>query len=265
MRSAGYAIVTMAFVAASAAPWSMPASQVPQTPAEPAPPPPLVTVVIDPGHGGDDRGAVGPSGIEEKRLALDVAQRLRALGAERNLRVLLTREDDRQIPGNQRAAFANAAGAAFFISLHANASPSPLTVGVEIASYARAPDAAASAAPTDERGLLVPLAGGGGARRLVAVPWDLAQSRHAEASAAFAQQVGERVQRVGSLGPRAVYQSELRPLAAVNMPAILVDLGYVSNPDEEKITAGDTRQAALAQAMIDAVLAVEAAARRVAR
>ena len=82
---------------------------VPGDPAASAPP--AMTVVIDPGHGGDYRGAVGPAGMEEKRLTLSVAQRVKALGADRGERVLLTREDDRQIPLMQRAAFANGAGA----------------------------------------------------------------------------------------------------------------------------------------------------------
>ena len=97
-----------------------------QAPVEvPAPAPPSMTVVIDPGHGGDDCGAVGPSGLEEKLVALAVAQRVRALAGERGVRVMLTREDDRQVSLMQRAAFANGAGAAVFITLHANAAPRP--------------------------------------------------------------------------------------------------------------------------------------------
>jgi N-acetylmuramoyl-L-alanine amidase len=243
----------------------------PQIPLEPAPPPPppMPTVVIDPGHGGDDRGAVGGAGIEEKHVVLGVAQRVRAVGAERGLRVLLTREDDRQVSLTQRATIANAAGAALFISLHANASPSPLTAGIEVASLAVPPDAqsppapadASRPAPVEERSLTVPLVAGG-TRRLTLVPWETAQIPHAPVAAAFAQQLGERLQRLAPLGPRGVYQSPLRPLTSVNVPAVLVDLGYVSNPEEEKLASGDQRQAAVAQALVEAILAFDSSARR---
>jgi N-acetylmuramoyl-L-alanine amidase len=227
-------------------------------PPAPLPPPPSITVVIDPGHGGDDRGAVGSSGLEEKLIVLNVAQRVRAIGAERGVRVLLTREDDRQVSLMQRAAFANGAGAAVFISLHANAGPSPVTTGAEVASFAGTTPQAPPLTPAEDRALSVPVVSGG-TRRIAAVLWELAQARHAESGAAFAKAVGERLQRVGPLGPRAVYRSPLRPLTAVNLPAVLVDVGYLSNPEEEKLVAGEVRQTALAQALVDAMLAFDPA------
>jgi N-acetylmuramoyl-L-alanine amidase len=236
-----------------------------QVPIEvPATPPPSITVVVDPGHGGDDRGAVGPGGLEEKLVTLSVAQRLRAIGAERGVRVLLTREDDRQVSLMQRAAFANGAGAAAFISLHANAGPSPVSAGAEVASFASSAPPTLPSTAAEERALLVPVTAGG-TRRIAAVQWELAQARHAEVGAAFARLVGDRLQRVGPLGPRAIYRSPLRPLTAVNLPAVLVDLGYLSNPGEEKLVAGEARQTALAQALIEAMLAFDSAARPVLR
>lgn len=228
-----------------------------QAPVELPPAPPSMTVVIDPGHGGDDRGAVGPSGLEEKLIALSVAQRVRALAGERGVRVVLTREDDRQVSLMQRAALANGAGAAVFITLHANAGPSPVSAGAEVGSFAGV-TAVPPPTASEDRALLVPLTGGG-TRRIAAVPWEQAQARHAEVAAAFAKRVGEHLQRIGPLGPRAVYRSPLRPLMAVNLPAVLVDVGYVSNPDEEKLVAGEARQTALAQALIEAMLAFDPA------
>ena len=228
-----------------------------QAPVEvPATPPPSMTVVIDPGHGGDDGGAVGPSGIAEKLVALNLAQRVRALAGERGVRVVLTREDDRQVSLMQRAAFANGAGAAVLISLHANAGPSPVSAGVEVASFAGASPPTPPATAAEERALLVPVTGGG-TRRIAAVPWEQAQARHAEVAAAFAKQLGERLQRVIPLGPRGVYRSPLRPLSAVNLPAVLVDVGYLSNPEEEKLVASEARQAELAQALVEAMLAFD--------
>jgi N-acetylmuramoyl-L-alanine amidase len=217
--------------------------------------PPTMIIVIDPGHGGDDRGAVGPGGIEEKHLTLSVAQRVKALGADRGLRVLLTREDDRQISLMQRAAFANGAGAALFISLHANASPSPLTIGAEVGSFGPS-EQPVPAPATEDRAFQVPLTGGG-TRRVSLVSWDQAQVGHADVAAALAQAIGERLERVAPLGPRSVYQSPLRPLMAVNLPAVLVDLGYLSNREEEKLAAAGARQAAVGLALVEAVLAFD--------
>ena len=246
----GLALVSGVALAASQQP--APSSQGPGDAGAVAPP---MIVVIDPGHGGDDRGAVGPGGSEEKQLTLSVAQRVKALGADRGLRVLLTREDDRQISLMQRAAFANGSGASFFISLHANASPSPLTIGAEVGSFGPS-DQPVPVPATEDRSLLVPLSGGG-TRRVALVSWDQAQARHADVAAGLAQEIGERLERVAPLGPRSVYQSPLRPLTAVNLPAVLVDLGYLSNREEEKLAAADPRQVALGQALVEAVLAFD--------
>jgi N-acetylmuramoyl-L-alanine amidase len=260
MRHAEGMILGLALASGVALAASQQQAPSPQAPGDAAAAaPPAMVIVIDPGHGGDDRGAVGPGGSEEKQLTLSVAQRVRALGADRGVRVLLTREDDRQISLMQRAAFANGAGASLFVSLHANASPSPLTIGAEVGSFSPSDPPVPVPAPED-RSLLVPLTGGG-TRRVALVSWDQAQAHHADVAAGLAQKIGERLGRVAPLGPRGVYQSPLRPLTAVNMPAVLVDLGYLSNREEEKLAAADPRQLALGQALVEAVLAFDPSSR----
>ena len=181
---------------------------------------------------------------------------MRALGADRGVRVLLTREDDRQISLMQRAAFANGAGAS---ALHQLARQrQPVTThhrrrGGVVRPVGHAGSRAAQ--PRIDRSWC-PLTGGG-TRRVALVSWDQAQARHADVAAGLAQQIGERLERVAPLGPRSVYQSPLRPLTAVNLPAVLVDLGYLSNREEEKLAAADPRQAALGQALVEAVLAFD--------
>ena len=256
MRHAERMILALALVSAVALAASRQQAPAGQGPGDAvASAPPAMVIVIDPGHGGDDRGAVGPGGVEEKQLTLSVAQRVKALGADRGLRVLLTREDDRQISLMQRAAFANGAGASLFISLHANASPSPLTIGAEVGSFGPS-DQPVPVPATEDRSLLVPLTGGG-TRRVALVSWEQAQARHADVASGLAQEIGERLERVAPLGPRSVYQSPLRPLTAVNLPAVLVDIGYLSNREEEKLAAADPRQAALGLALVEAVLAFD--------
>ena len=89
--------------------------------------------MIDPGHGGDEQGTQGAGGLLEKDLVLDVARRLRSvLDGRLGIRVLLTRDDDRLVPHDERASIANNNKADLFISLHANSSPNKSAKGAEV-------------------------------------------------------------------------------------------------------------------------------------
>ena len=208
-----------------------------------------VLVIVDPGHGGDDPGAIGPGGTEEKALTLSIAQRLRALlQAQPGFRALLTREDDRRLTADQRAAFSNAAGGQVFISVHANASPSPTTAGFEIGSLI-----AVDGPPGDTEGVdrapLLPVASGP-PRRVAVLRWNRAQASHQALAAMLAEDLGRRFAGFGGPGPRGVYRAPLRPLVAVAAPAVLVEFGYLSNNDEELALATEERQIAIAQAIV---------------
>ena len=234
----------------------------PATPPPPAPPelPPafgqvsssIHTVAIDPGHGGDDAGAKGGAGAIEKDLTLAIARRVKGvIEARLGLRVLLTRDDDRNVPLDERAAIANNNKADLFISLHANASLRRATSGATIFTAAFERDAAANAtAGGAER---VPTFGGG-ARDIELVLWDLAQTRHLDRSATFAgvleQQMRERV----PLSEPAVDRAALRVLESANMPAVLVEIGYLTNPQQEALIRTDAFQSALAQSLFDAIV-----------
>jgi N-acetylmuramoyl-L-alanine amidase len=224
--------------------------------------PASVLVIVDPGHGGDDPGAMGPGGTEEKALTLSVAQRLRALLQSRpGFRALLTREDDRRLTADQRATFSNGAGGQVFISLHANASPSPTTSGLEVGSLLVATDSPLRDAEGENRVPLLPVASGL-PRRVAVVRWNRAQAPHHALSAMLAQDLGRRFAELGRLGPRGVYRASLRPLVAVAAPAVLVELGYLSNNDEESALVGDERQGAVVQAIAQALEAVTLAVTR---
>lgn len=219
------------------------------------------TVVVDPGHGGDDPGAMGPGGTEEKALTLSVAQQLRMLLQARGFRVLLTREDDRRLTADQRAALANGAGAEAFVSLHANASPSPATTGPEVGSFLVVPDRPPGDAGIDERAPLVGMASGLPIRVAV-MRWNRAQVPHLEQSARLAQDLGRRLGELGRLGPRGVYRAPLKPLVSVAAPAVLVELGYLSNDDEESALGSEERQGAVARAIVQALDAMTMVAAR---
>ena len=210
----------------------------------------LRTITIDPGHGGDDVGARGVNGVE-KDLTLAVARRLKAIVEGRlGIRVLMTREDDRSIPLNERIALANNNKADVFISLHANASPRPGAGGATI--YVAEFDARdkSETTLTPER---VPVFGGG-LRDIEIVLWDFAQSRHIEQSAELARIVEESLRGRVGVDVRPVERAPFRVLESANLPAVLVDLGFLSNPDQEKVLGGAAFQNAFAQSVLDALV-----------
>jgi N-acetylmuramoyl-L-alanine amidase len=210
-------------------------------------------VVIDAGHGGDDPGTVGAGGTEEKTVTLAVAQRVRAALLSRAVgRVVLTREDDRRLSLNQRAEIANAARADLFISLHVNASPSPETRGLEVASVDESNAATGSEGASDGRPQ-----GGGPApvpRRLQVVRWDAVQRIHAARATVMAQRVGDELQKVASLGPRRVYHAPMRVLSGVDAPAVLIELGYLSSTADEDALSRDEYHGRLADALAEAIV-----------
>lgn len=236
------------------------------TPAAPAPPlspePPLVagpagslvhTITIDPGHGGGDEGVKGPNGAKEKDLTLEIARRLKAaIEARLGLRVVLTRDDDRAVSFDDRVAAANNSKADLFISLHMNASFRKTTSGATIYYAMFGEDALRPAAMPDpaER---IPTAGDG-SREIDLVRWDFAQARHLDQSRAFALLVQQQFQDRVPVSTRPVDHAPMRALESANMPAVLVELGFLSNPDEEKRLSGAELQDSLVQALSDAIV-----------
>ena len=210
------------------------------------------TVAIDPGHGGDDDGVKGAGGVKEKDLALTVARRAKAVIEGRlGIRVLLTREDDRNVPIDQRAAIANNNKADLFISLHANASMRPSATGTTVLYASFEAEAAQSAASGG--GDRVPTFGGG-LRDIEIVLWDLAQTRHLAESTAFATLLEQQFHDRVPLSPHPVGRAPLRVLESANMPAVLVEMGFLTNADQEKLLGGDAFQNAFVQSLYDALV-----------
>jgi N-acetylmuramoyl-L-alanine amidase len=212
----------------------------------------LRTVVIDPGHGGDDRGVRGSGNTEEKAITLSVARRLKGLLESRlGLRVLLTRDDDRTTSVEQRTAMANNNKADLFLSLHANASPRPEASGASIyvAAFDTGEQTQSPAGPPER----VPVFGGG-SRDIELVPWEFAQSKFVDRSLAFAGIAARHLQGRVPLNDRAVHRAPFRVLEAANMPAILVEMGYLTHPAQEKQLAGAELQTAIAAALYGAIV-----------
>jgi len=219
-----------------------------------AQPPGVRTIVIDPGHGGDEQGTRGAGGVLEKDLVLDVARRLRSvLDTRLGVRVLLTRDDDRVVPHDERASIANNNKADLFVSLHANSSPNKSAKGAEV-FYLSLDGLGAEARKMADgpESKPVPVLGGG-SRDIDLILWDMAQARHLNESAAFAMLVEEELRRRVEMSPNPVQQAPFRVLVAANMPAVLVEMGFLSNPEQEAQLTSDDFKNRVVQSLFDAI------------
>jgi N-acetylmuramoyl-L-alanine amidase len=211
------------------------------------------TIAIDAGHGGDDEGVVGPGGTKEKDVTLAIAERLKAsIEGRLGIRVLLTRDADRNVPLDGRTSLANNNKADVFISLHANGSLRGTTSGATIfsASFARDAEEQARASLAPER---LPTFGGG-LRDIELVPWDLAQSRHLDQSIALATMLEQELHDRIPMAPQAVDQAPLRILQSANMPAVLIEIGFMTNAAQEQAMAGGEFQSAFVQGVYNSIV-----------
>jgi N-acetylmuramoyl-L-alanine amidase len=238
----------------------------PQTPNPPQQPsaevPPLIdltptgglhAIVIDAGHGGTENGARGPNGALEKNVTLSVARRLKAaLEARLGARVILTRDGDATMGLDERAALANNNKSDLFVSLHANASLRPGTAGAEVfyLSLDEYGDAAERVARGEGEALPV---FGGGTRDIELILWEMAQARYIRESAALAQAVEASLRERVPMSPRAIQQAPFRVLVGANMPAVLVEMGFITNPAQEKQLQSDEFQNLIVQALVESI------------
>ena len=213
-------------------------------------------VVIDAGHGGEDDGARGEGGLVEKDLVLDVARRLAVRLREQGLQVVETREDDRFVPLEARTSVANDARADLFISVHANSSQSDLPRGIE--TYFVSLEA------TDERSSEVARRENDAFRAsapaslqldpLSAILGDMAVNEHVRESSGFATFAQQELARVDSVPSRGIKQAPFVVLMGVRMPASLIEIGFLSNADDERALLGEARREAIADALTRAVV-----------
>jgi len=213
----------------------------------------LRTIVIDPGHGGEDTGSKSAGGTLEKDITLQLARRLRgSIEARLGLRVLLTRDGDENVPIDRRTSLANNNKADLFISLHANASARPAVRGAQVytldlGGYQQ------QTAEAEARRKTVPTLGGG-TRVIDPMPWDLAQLPFAEQSALFG---GLLIQRFSEqkvpLHTKPAVTGPMRALVGANMPAVLVELGFLTNAADEKALTTAEGQGTLLDCILTAI------------
>jgi N-acetylmuramoyl-L-alanine amidase len=230
---------------AAAAPLAPPRAQRPPSEPEAA----VRTIVIDPGHGGENPGARGPAGTLEKDVALAIGRRLRAeLVNARGLQVFLTREKDVDVDLDERTAIANNYKADLFVSIHVNGSRARGAKGSEVyfLSYQASDDESRRTAHLE--GAAEPPPGAGSAE-LSLILWDMAQAEHLEESSALASRLQEELADVTGSQSRGVKQAPFRVLVGASMPAVLVEIAFISNPDEEKLLASEAYQAKVAASL----------------
>jgi len=195
------------------------------------------TIVIDPGHGGKDPGAIGPKGSEEKDLVLKMAHNL-AKELHKNLRtrVILTRYHDIFLPLSERTAIANREKADLFVSIHCNASLKPGTKGFEVYFLSdEASDEEAQAVANMENSVMALEEKKEKGNELSSILWSLTMNEFMNESYELCSLVASEVDRELKIGDnRGVKQAGFRVLRGAKMPAILVEAGFISNRAEAR-------------------------------
>lgn len=232
---------------------------------------PAFTVVVDPGHGGDQEGALSPTGVKEKDVALAVARRVAARLKKLGAKVVLTRTGDIAVPLANRAAIATAIRADLFVSVHLNSMPTAEqrrhSHGIETYFLsADATDTHASAVAAREN-----------ADRLAGEPEldpndpvaaildDLEDAASLQGSSRLAYAIHERlVERLGA-EDRGVKQAPFYVLAGARMPAVLLEVGFISHADEARRLEARDYQERIAEAVAEGIRAFRAETRRASR
>jgi N-acetylmuramoyl-L-alanine amidase len=223
------------------------------TPTRPVDTPGIHTIVIDPGHGGKEVGAIGPRGLMEKDATLALCRRL-ADNLENKLktRVILTRTDDSLVPLDQRTALANQYKADLFLSVHMNAAVVKGAHGSETYFLSlEASDELAKKAAEVENAAAKTVSSETADLKLIL--WDLAQQEYLNESSRFAQAVQEEMNRATHVQNRGVKQAPFKVLVGATMPAALVEVAFITNPDEETKLQSDDFQKLVIDALTTAV------------
>lgn len=220
-------------------------------------------VVIDAGHGGTDPGAIGVSReISEKQLTLALAQELRDVLIERGrVRVAMTRDDDRYLSLDDRAAVARRLDAGLFVSLHMDSAPNPLARGASVYSLsdvASDAEAARFAAKLNRDAEL----DGDAQGSVKAMLSDLAMRDQMGASAAFASRLVDRSAGRFELRPEPHKFAAFHVLRRAGTPAVLFEAGYISNADDELLLRNPEHRKGIVLALAQAIEADVAARSR---
>ncbi|MES2149713.1 MAG: N-acetylmuramoyl-L-alanine amidase [Pseudomonadota bacterium] len=229
--------------------WSQPKAEAPAAAPEPARPEAkpevraqkvvrMITIALDPGHGGEDPGAIGASGTREKDLVLAIAKRLKARIEEQpNMRVMLTRDGDYFVPLGTRVEKARNVQADLFVSLHADAFVEPSARGSSVFVLSEKGASSSAARWLANKENLADSIGGvnmkGQDRQLASVLFDLSTTAQINDSLKLGNAVLGEIGGIARLHRGAVEQAGFAVLKAPDIPSILVETAFISNPEEE--------------------------------
>jgi N-acetylmuramoyl-L-alanine amidase len=214
----------------------------------------MVTIALDPGHGGEDPGATGATGVHEKDIVLEVAKRLKSKLEELpNTRVMLTRDADFFVPLGQRVEKARKVQADLFVSIHADAfiQPSARGSSVFVLSEKGASSSAARWLANDQNkaDLIGGVNLGTQDKQLASVLFDLSTTAQINDSMKLGKAVLSEIGGINRLHKGAVEQAGFAVLKAPDIPSILVETAFISNPEEEARLKDDAYQNQLADAI----------------
>ncbi|MDP6978849.1 MAG: N-acetylmuramoyl-L-alanine amidase [Myxococcota bacterium] len=224
---------------------------------EPGKQAPFRRVVIDAGHGGKDEGATAASGLLEKELVLDVSKRLAGLLKKQKLQVVLTRESDEFVPLEVRTSRANDARGDLFISIHANAATSRRARGIEtyFVSLEASDAASRRVADRENEALGRSAAASPAVDPFLALLGDMISTDHMVDSNTFAKLAQAELADLDAASSRGVKQAPFVVLMGVQMPAALIEIGFLSNRDDAQSLARREHRQRIAEALERAVVA----------
>jgi N-acetylmuramoyl-L-alanine amidase len=211
-------------------------------------------IVLDPGHGGKDPGAIGIGGLAEKDIVLSVAKKLAArLRREMGMEVILTRKDDRFVALENRTAIANAEDADLFVSLHVNASPNPEARGIETYYLDNTSDEAALRLAARENGTPKK-----NVSDLQFILSDMTQNMKLEDSITLAHRlqgslVGGMTNVMGEVRDLGVKKALFHVLVGARMPSVLVEMFFITNRHEAQTMGQEEAQNAMVDALMQGI------------
>lgn len=199
----------------------------------------LIIVALDPGHGGEDPGAIGPTGLREKDVVLAVALKLRdRINAVPGMRAMLTRDADFFVPLHERVRKARRVQADLFVSIHADAFMKPTARGASVFALSQNGATSTAARWMADKENAADLVGGVNIKAkdttVLRTLLDMSTTRQIKDSLKLGGEVLGQIRKVGHLHKGSVEQAGFAVLKAPDVPSILVETAFISNPDEEK-------------------------------
>ncbi len=213
-------------------------------------------IVVDPGHGGEDDGAIGPSGVKEKDINLEISKKLKSMLEDKGFQVILTRDVDRFVTLSDRTKIANEAGADIFISIHANSSKNINARGFIsfFLSDAKTDQARATAALENAS---IRFESSESQKDYVSdldfILLDMVQSEFLKESADLAGTIEQNIQKYTKISSRGVDQAGFFVLNKAYMPSVLIESAFISNKKDEKLLKSENTYNDIARAIAESV------------